>query len=81
MNSCLYEGTIRHRRFGAVENRFTYGLFMVYLDLDELGFVFDGHPLWSVEKRNVAYFRRRDHLGDAGGSLADAVRDKVFEET
>jgi DUF1365 family protein len=81
MKSCLYEGTIRHRRFGAVENAFTYGLFMVYLDLDELPFVFDGHPLWSVEKANVAYFRRRDHLGSPEVSLADAVRDRVFEET
>ena len=81
MNSCLYEGTIRHRRFGQVEHAFTYDLFMVYLDLDELDTVFDGHPLWSVEKMNVAYFRRRDHLGDVGVSLSDAVRDRVFEET
>jgi DUF1365 family protein len=81
MKSCLYEGTIRHRRFGEVGNAFTYGLFMVYLDLDELGHVFDGHPLWSVERGNVAYFRRRDHLGDPKKSLSEAVRDRVFEET
>lgn len=79
MHSCIYEGTIRHRRFAPVENAFTYRMFMMYLDLSELPTVFDGHPLWSSEKPNVAYFRRGDHLGDCVRDLEDCVRDRIAE--
>ena len=43
MNSCLYEGSVRHRRMGSVKDEFYYSLFMAYLDLDELPECFDGH--------------------------------------
>jgi uncharacterized protein len=81
VKSCIYEGTIRHRRFTPVENAFCYKLFMLYLDLDELAFVFDAHPFWSADRTNVACFRRRDHLGDPERPLSEAVRDCVFEAT
>lgn len=81
MNSCIYEGTIRHRRFRPVKNAFQYRMFMMYLDLAELDWVFDLHPFWSVEKSNVASFRRRDHLGDTSQSLLKSVRDRVAKES
>ncbi|MFI8417592.1 DUF1365 domain-containing protein [Serratia sp. NPDC078593] len=36
MNSCLYHGVLRHRRWQPRVHHFRYHLFMVYLDLDEL---------------------------------------------
>jgi len=81
MKSCIYEGSIRHRRFAPVENAFTYRLFMMYLDLDELPQVFDCHPLWSVEGSNVATFRRHDHLGDSATPLSESVRQLVCDDT
>ena len=81
MNSCIYEGRVRHRRFAPVENAFEYRLFMVYLDLAELPQVFDAHPLWSAEGPNAASFRRRDHLGDPDRPLDDCVRERVARET
>ena len=36
VSSCLYEGSVRHRRRAHVRHEFRYRLFMVYLDLDEL---------------------------------------------
>ena len=77
MKSCLYEGKVRHRRFTPVVNTFQYRIYLVYLDLAELPHVFDAHPLWSVERVNAAYFRRRDHLGDPRLPLDRAVRDLV----
>jgi len=62
--SCIYEGTIRHRRFRPVENAFRYRLFLVYLDLSETGRVFALHPFWACDRPNIAWFRRRDHFGD-----------------
>ena len=79
--SCLYEGTVRHRRHGTPRDEFRYPMFMVYLDLDELPGCFDGRPLWSARRPAVAWFRRADHLGDPRTPLADAVRELVRERT
>ena len=36
MNSCLYHGVLRHRRLQPKTHEFSYGVFMAWLDLDEL---------------------------------------------
>ena len=77
MNSCIYEGTIRHRRFSPRPNAFQYRLFMMFLDLAELPHLFDIHPLWSCERPNLAVFRRKDHFGDPAAPLDRCVRDLV----
>ena len=64
--SAIYEGTIRHRRFAVEEHEFRHRVAMAYVDLDELNVV----P-WRL--------RRRDYLGDADASLADAARALVRE--
>jgi len=64
LKSCIYEGSIRHRRFLPVKNEFRYRLFLIYLDLSELKRVFALHPLWSCDRPNIAWFRREDHFGD-----------------
>ena len=74
MNSCIYKGTVRHRRFAPTARTFEYRLFMMYLDLDELPELFDGRWLWSARRPAPAWFRRSDYLGDPDESLADAVR-------
>jgi DUF1365 family protein len=79
--SCLYEGSVRHRRMGAVRDEFHYPLFMAYLDLDELPRLFDGRWLWSARHPAAAWFRRADYLGDPETPLGDAVRDLVLQRT
>lgn len=81
MQSSLYEGTIRHRRTHPVKNSFSYRLFLLYLDLQELPHLFDRNWFWSWEKANLACFRRSDYLGSATQDLAEAVKDRVEEET
>ena len=81
MKSCIYEGTIQHRRFGPVPHMFRYTLFMMYLDLDEVHHVFRGNRWWSARRLAPAWFRRRDYLGDPSVPLADAVRDLAEEQT
>jgi len=77
MMSCIYEGEVRHRRFTPVSHQFRYRLFMLYLDLDELPTLFRGRWLWSVERPNVALFRRSDHFGPDNQSLSESVRQLV----
>lgn len=81
MNSCLYEGSVRHRRMGEVKDEFRYPLFMAYLDLSELPRCFDGAWLWSARRPALAWFRRSDYLGDPDIPLDDAVRELVKERT
>ncbi len=77
MKSCIYTGTIRHRRFRPRPNMFRYRIFFLYLDLAELPTLFDRHPLWSHERPNLACFRRRDHFGNPAIPLDQAVADLV----
>ncbi len=79
--SCLYEGSVRHRRTGAVRDEFRYPMFMAYIDLDELPELFDGRLLWSARRPAVAWFRRADYLGDPLVPLRDAVCELVLERT
>lgn len=81
MHSAIYQGTVRHRRFAPVRNEFTYGLFMMFLDLGELSRVFRGRWLWSTRHPNLAFLRRKDHLGDPAVSIDDAVRRLVADRT
>jgi hypothetical protein len=81
MQSCLYVGRLRHRRLAPKPHAFSYNLFMVYLDLSELESVFRGHWLWSVGRRNLAWFNRADYLGDPALPLDEAVRHLVEQRT
>jgi DUF1365 family protein len=77
VNSAIYEGTVRHRRFSPVSNSFEYRIFYAYLDLDEVPEALDRLPGWSGRGPAIARFAREDHLGDPSISLEEAVRDVV----
>lgn len=79
--SAIYEGRVRHRRHAPREHAFTYRMAQLYLDLDEVDAVFRERWLWSVDRWNLAEFRRSDFLGDPAQPLADAVRDRVASAT
>lgn len=81
MNSCIYRGTVRHRRSQPTAHAFRYPLFMMYIDLAELPALFDGHLLWSARRPAPAWFRRADYLGDAAEPLDASVRDIVESRT
>ncbi len=75
--SCLYEGTIRHRRRDPA-NEFHHRVTLAYIDLDELPGLLDGRL--TRPGPGLLRFRRGDYLGGqkaSGTSLADTVRDRV----
>ncbi len=81
MESCLYEGRVRHRRHAPVTHQFQYSLYMAYLDLDELSAVVGKRGVISAWKYAPVSFQRENHTGDAKRPLADSVRDVVEAET
>jgi DUF1365 family protein len=74
--SCLYAGTIRHRRHEP-DREFSHRLTLAYVDLDELGGLLGGRLV--SPRPGLLRFRRRDYLGDPALPLAAAVRDRVQE--
>ena len=81
MHSALYTGQLRHRRFAPRAHRFSYRLFMMYVDLAELDEVFRGRWLWSVRRPALAWLRRADYIGDPRLPIDTVVRDRVAEHT
>jgi DUF1365 family protein len=76
--SCIYEGTIRHRRFDP-RRQFSHRLALAYLDLDELPALLNGRLV--ARRPGLVRFRRRDYLGDPAVPLDRAVRDLVEDQT
>lgn len=89
MESCIYNGSIRHRRHEPAGHQFRYELFMMYLDLAELPHLFDRHWGWSTRRPALARFIRSDYhrtLEDSDDdhgelSLDEAVRRTVTAQT
>jgi uncharacterized protein len=79
--SCLYEGTVRHRRTGSAPDEFRHRLFMTYLDLDELPGLFDASLSWSARRPALAWFRRADYFGEQQVPLKEAVLRLVAQRT
>jgi DUF1365 family protein len=75
--SCLYEGTIHHRRAGAPAAEFRHRVMFAYLDLAELPSLLGGRLVASGP--GLLRIRRRDCLDGAAGTgpLDVAVRDRV----
>mgnify|MGYP003122867244 FL=1 len=76
-HSCLYEGSIRHRRFRTTSHEFCYPLFFFYLDLDELDEVFRAAPLVSTRRFSLVRYNRADYVGEADQPLTDSIRKIV----
>ena len=82
MKSAIYHGRVVHHRFSPKQNRFSYKLCMLYIDLDELGSIFEKIPIWRDDKKkSLAYFKRTDYLMPHDQSLKSVVRKLVLDRT
>jgi DUF1365 family protein len=79
--SAVYMGWVRHRRFAPIERAFTFPLYMLYVDLDEVDAVFARQRLWARDagRRRLALgrFTRSDYLGDPSRELKEEVICRV----
>ncbi|MDF1836305.1 MAG: DUF1365 domain-containing protein, partial [Planctomycetota bacterium] len=80
MKSAMYEGQVYHSRHTPKRHTFRNRVCYLYLDLNELGEVFKGRWLWSIERWNLCRFARKDYLGDPDIPLEEAVRRCVEEK-
>lgn len=73
IESGLFVGTLRHRRFAPVAHAFTFPLFMVLLDIDRIDELVSVSRLTSRNRFNWASFDDRDHLGNPARPLRDRL--------
>jgi DUF1365 family protein len=73
IESGLFIGTLRHRRFTPVAHEFTYPLFMALLDIDRVSELMRRSRLTSHNAWNWATFDDRDHLGEPGPPLRERL--------
>lgn len=81
MNSYICEGTVMHARTTPKQHKFNYQVFMMLVDLQKMEQIFSKYWLWSIYRRNLAYLKRSDHLGDPNTTLYQAVCDYLLQET
>jgi len=73
MESAIYTGLLRHRRYRPRRHEFAYRLFMAYLDVDRLPELMRVSPFASYNRWNWATFDERDHLGDPSRPLRERL--------
>ena len=73
IDSGLFVGTLRHRRFTPIAHTFTYPLFMALLDIDRVSELMHASAVTSYNRWNWASFDDRDHLGDPSRPLRERL--------
>lgn len=81
ISSSLYEGAVRHRRFSPKPHKLNYNMHMLFINLDEVDHIFDGVPLWKVNKRAPVAWHRSDYFRPEQPDLKQAILDLVEERT
>ena len=79
LESAIYSGTVRHRRFRPAMHAFTYEVFMAFLDIDRIPELMAKSAVSSYNRWNWASFYQKDHFGDAALPLRERLRRDAGE--
>ena len=74
-NSCIYNGTVIHKRYKPKTHFFKYSVFSLLLDLSELELLNDKIRFFSFNKFNLISFFEKDHGNRDGTSLVNWVKN------
>lgn len=75
MESALYIGKLRHRRFEPREHQFEYPIYMAFLDIDRLPELMRITRFSSYNRWNWTGYDERDHFGDPAKSLRQRLEE------
>jgi DUF1365 family protein len=73
-NSCAYAGTVVHKRLVPTEHAFSYRVFSLSLDVDEVDRLSRSLRLFSRNRWNLLSFHDRDHGNRDGTPVATQIR-------
>ncbi len=74
MESGLYVGKLRHRRFSPMAHSFAYPVFMAFLDIDRLPELMRVSPFSGYNRWNWTSYCERDHFGDPKIALRERLK-------
>ena len=77
INSCIYTGTVIHKRFKPKEHFFKYKVFSLLLDLSELETLSNKIRFFSLNRFNLISFQEKDHGLRDGSSLTEWVKKNL----
>lgn len=77
MNSCLYQGVLRHRRLQPKAHHFRYNLFMAWINLDELEML----PGVGIRRNRFAPASFHDADYPLGTPLKENALDRLYSLT
>ncbi len=72
-NSCIYNGKVIHKRFKPKKHFFSYKVFSLLLDLDEINNIDNEISIFSYNKFNLISFYDKDHGDRNNASLKEWV--------
>ena len=79
MHSAIYKGNVFHSRFVPKKHAFTYQIFLLWLNLDEIELLDAEVKGFSDKSWAPLRFKRSDYLGDMNKPLKQSVIDKMSE--
>ena len=77
MNSCIYNGTVKHQRFKPITHSLNYKTFSLLIDLDEIENLTKDISIFSLNKFNVFSFYNIDHGTRDGSSVKEWVQKNI----
>ena|SRR5579863_1521268 len=80
MESALYLGRLRHRRFAPREHAFEYPVHMAFLDIDRLPELMSGSLFSSYNRWNWTGYDERDHFGDPAKPLRKRLEEDALRQ-
>ena len=81
MRTAFYIGTLAHARMKPKHHRFSYSVFMPFVDVEHVEKIIKDLPFWSVGRWGLARFVRNDFIGAANVPIAAAVKQRIHEVT
>ena len=75
--TCLYSGTVVHRRMKKAVHAFSYSVFSAFLDLERLDEADRASRLFSVNRANLFSFLESDHGTGEDAPLATQIRNRI----
>ena len=78
IDSLIFTGYVRHRRFLPKVHHFSYKLFMLCFDVAKIDSTFKDIKHISVEKFNWYSFKRKNYLNESSTSLNDYARKLIM---
>ena len=79
MTSCIYNGTVIHKRFKPKIHFFKYKVFSLLIDLSELNYLDKKIGFFSYNKFNLISFFDKDHGDRDGSSVINWVKKNLKE--